>query len=176
MNIDQLKRRIAIFNDTIRFEQEMNEELTGKKIRRTNFPSDISENIARFAYRYHYSELPTWDTDSGDLDLDGEVLEVKGSIDLSAGGPCSFGPTEGWSRIYFVDGVNTFDLEYTVYEIRLSNTDEDWKNIRVNKDQTYQDQCDLDRRPRINFSRLIEQIDEDDYEIIFSGTLDDLRY
>ena len=175
MNIDQLIELIQIYNKTIRFEQEMNEELTGKKIRKTNFPSHISENIARFAFQHKYGDLPNWDTPTGDLELYGEVLEVKGSINLFAGGPPTFGPREGWNRIYFVDGVNTFEEEYTVYEIRLANTDDDWKNVLVNKTETYQDHCDQGRRPRINFNELLDQLDDSHYDIIFSGPIEDLR-
>ena len=175
MDIDQLIRRINLYNDTIKFEREMNEELDGKKIRMSNLPSDISENIAKFAYNYHYGEMPNWDTVSGDLELNGHVLEVKGSLDLFAPGPCSFGPTEGWDRIYFVDAKYTFDLEYTVYEIRLSNTDDDWKNILINQDTTYQERCNEGKRPRINFSSLIEQIDGYHYDVIFSGMIEELR-
>ena len=175
MNIDQLIRAIRIYNETILFEQGMNKELTGKKIRRTNFPSHISENIAKFAYKHKYGDLPNWDIPKGDLELNGQALEVKGSINLLADGPPTFGPKEGWNRIYFVDGERTFEEVYTVYEIRLSNTDDDWKNILVNKTTTYQERCDEGKRPRINFTKLLAQLDDSHYEIIFSGSIEDLR-
>jgi len=77
-----------------------------KEIRNPNFPEAISENIVKFAYNYVYKKCPSWNTLSGDLELYDDTLkkilklEVKG---FSSNGPSSFGPTEQWNKLYFID-------------------------------------------------------------------------
>ena len=56
----------------------------------------------------------------------------------------------------------------------LSNKSDIWKNIKVNKNETFQDQCDQKRRPRIKFNNLINQISYKYIKIIFDGNIDDL--
>lgn len=101
-------------------------------------------------------------------------LEVKGSVDLMHGGPCSFGPKEERSRIYFVDALNCFIKKFKIYEIKLSNKSKIWKSIKVNKEQTYEDQCLQGRRPRIKFKELIKQIPEYYISILYNGYITDL--
>ena len=43
--------------------------------------------------------------------------------------------------------------------------------IKVNKNETYEDQCDKGRRPRINFHKLYEKI-KDHTNIIFDGHIE----
>jgi len=178
MNLDILEKCIDVYNDTIRSENNINKSLKNKKIRLSNFPSHISENIAKFAIFKKYNIMPSWDTDKGDLvlslnDLHTIRMEVKGSVNLS-NGPPTFGPTENWDYIYFVDGVNTFDKKYKVYEIKLSNTSELWKNLMVNKNQTFQDQCREKRRPRLTFRDLQNQL-QNHCKLIFNGNISDFN-
>ena len=116
--------------------------------------------------------MPMWDTDKGDLTIyDGDKLlrlEVKGSLDLISNSANSFGPTENWDSIYFLDGVQTSQKIYTIYEIKLSNKSHIWQNIKVNKTQTYLDQCNQGRRPRIRWKELREQLGTH-IKRIFSG-------
>lgn len=157
---------------TVEEEKKLNLLLKNKKIRISNFPSHISENIAKFAIFKKYGIMPTWDTDKGDLINRRIRCEVKGSIDLS-NGPSSFGPTEEWDYIYFVDGIENHNKRYRVYEVKLSNKSEKWRNIKVNKTQTYMEQCLEKRRPRIVFKKIKSQI-EKHIAIIFDGYLSDL--
>jgi hypothetical protein len=177
MTVSLLEECIDIYNDTLTNEARINKKLKKKKIRKSNIPSHITENIAKFAYFLKYRIMPTWDTDKGDLEINNGMmrrrhLEVKGSCDLS-NGPPSFGHTEPWDTIYFVDGIKTHEKIYTVYEIKLSNTSEKWKNIKVNKNQTFQDQCNQKRRPRIVFKSLQEQVGTD-CRVIFDGHISKL--
>ena len=105
--------------------------LVNKKIRKPNFPSEISENMVKYAFYKKYKIFPTWDTDKGDLQLKIHntcllQLEVKGFM---SNGPVSFGPSENWDYIYFVDARNFYNDFYNIYEIKLSNTSTIWKNI-----------------------------------------------
>jgi len=178
MNYQLLDMSIDNFNLTIKREEEINKSLKNKKIRLSNFPSHISENIAKFAIYKKYGVMPNWDTDKGDLILKTVFrtmrLEVKGSINLS-NGPPTFGPTEIWDRIYFVDGVDGKDKKYKVYEIKLSNDSHTWQNIKVNKKQTYYDQCLEKRRPRLTFSEIKSQVGHL-CEVIFEGHISELNY
>jgi len=46
-------------------------------------------------------------------------------------GPSSFGPTETWNWLYFVDAKDTLTGFFKVYEIKCSNTSEEMKNVRI---------------------------------------------
>lgn len=173
-----LERCIDEFNKTIAFEIEMNKLLKNKKIRLSNFPSHISENIVKFALFKKYGIMPNWDTKKGDLCIQINPhttiqIEVKGSIDL-CNGPPSFGPTENWDKIYFVDGIESHIKKYKIYEISLSNTSEKWKNMKVNKTQTYFEQCQQKRRPRLTFKEIQNQLGLNTCKLIFYGYLSEL--
>ncbi len=106
-----------------------------KKVRNDNFPSHLSENIAKFAIFKKYSTMPSWETDKGDLIIispgSGEIIkriEVKAFM---SDGPSSFGPTETWDWLYFVDAKDTLDGSFKVYEIKCSNTSEEMKNVQL---------------------------------------------
>jgi len=176
MTFHLLNECIDSYNETITNEKRLNTSLTKKKIRLSNFPSHISENIAKFAINKKYNIMPNWDTDKGDLVIDKLNnpirCEIKGSINLS-NGPPSFGPTEEWDYIYFVDGIETHLKKYKIYEIKLSNQSEVWKNIKVNKTQTYFDQCQEKRRPRVCFKDIQSQLGEQ-CNLIFNGHISEL--
>ena len=102
-----------------------NNLLKKKKIRHTNFPPEISENIVKFVFFHKYKIMPTWDTDTGDLQCGGMSIEVKA---FSSTGPTTFGPTEKWDRIYFLDAMQFHDSVFKVYECKLNNTSPIWQN------------------------------------------------
>lgn len=181
MSHERLVKCIDNYDTTIRFEREINRDLiTSKKIRLSNFPSHISENIVKFAIYKKYEVMPNWDTDKGDLILKSgkniiSRLEVKGSINLSNGGPSSFGRGETWDRIYFVDGVDGFEAKrFKVYEIKLSNSCTTWQNLKMTKTKTYYDKCLTAERPRVNFAEILPQL-HDHCEIIFEGHISELN-
>lgn len=62
------------YTDTI---SKTNEQLKNKKIRMPNFPSEISENIAKFAIFKKYKVCSSWDTERGDLVIDNEFINIK---------------------------------------------------------------------------------------------------
>lgn len=172
MTLSKLDNCINSYIYTIKFEQEINKELRKKKIRYSNFPSHISENIVKYVIAKKYKIMPNWDTDKGDLVLKNLRIEVKGSLNLQ-NGPPTFGPTEYWDRIYFLDGKDIVLKKFKVYEIKLSNTSEKWKNLKVNEKETFQDHCLQKRRPRLKFKDIQNQL-KDDCVLIFDGYLNDL--
>ena len=141
-----------------------------RQIRRQNFLPEISENIAKFAIFKKYNKMPNWNTKNGDLSLGDKQLEVKA---YSSGGPISFGPKERWEKLYIVDALDHQNKNFRVYEINLSNDDPEWENIQVKKNQTYQEQCDAKRRPRITMDALEPQIGQH-LELIFDGNISEL--
>jgi len=149
-----------------------------KKIRNPNFPSEISENLVKYVFYKKYNIYPKWNIKSGDLVIDLihfiKKIEIKAFIST---GPSSFGPSESWDYIYFVDAREYKNKRFKIYEIKLSNDDTRWKNIFVNKTTTYYDQCIQGRRPRIKFFDLKKQLDKIDTNIcnlIFDDSLDNL--
>jgi hypothetical protein len=147
----------------------LNRMLSKKKIRHANFPSEISENIVKFVFYRTYGVMPTWDTDRGDLQFGDMSIEVKA---FSSTGPTSFGPTEKWDRIYFLDATRFDHSFFRVYEFRLKNTSPEWRGLRINRTETYEEQCRQGRRPRLCFSEIYQQLGEH-CRLIFEGTFDD---
>tara|TARA_Y100000590_G_scaffold464604_1_gene634456 strand:- start:2606 stop:3400 length:795 start_codon:yes stop_codon:yes gene_type:complete len=139
MTYSCLEEYINKYNDNLDFIEKMNQRMKHKKIRNPNFPSEISENIAKFAICKKYKIMPNWDC-KGDLIMLNKKIEVKGFM---ARAPSSFGPKEPWDFIYFVDAINTLQKNYKVFEIKLSNISEDWRNIVISgKDKECED-CDI---------------------------------
>lgn len=141
-----------------------------KKIRLPNFPSEISENIVKFILYHKRKIMPEW-CRTGDLILMGKKLEIKAYISK---GPSSFDPTEKWYRLYFLDCSNFMTKHFICYEILLTNKDTIWKHLKVNKHQTYHEQCIQKRRPRFHLNYILPQLHSRYYRKIFDSTLSSL--
>lgn len=145
------------------FIDNLNSSLIYKKIRHNNFPSEISENIVKYIIYKKYNIMPIWDSSStGDLILkfnnkyiQNKKIEIKA---FSSIGPISFGPTESWDWIYFVDCTEYNKYIFKIYELKKSNTNTNWLNIYINQQQTFLEQIKQKRRPRIKFNNLYKQL------------------
>ena len=171
MTLEIVNLILDMYNKKIKFNYEINKLLSIKKIRNENFPSEISENIVKFVFRKKYKITGNWDTKNGDLQIINKKIEIKG---FSSKGPLSFGPTEKWDILCIVDATKSKDKIFIVYLINLSNINNFWRNIKVNKIQTFDDQCLEKRRPRICFDELKKQL-KSFITIIFNGHIDDLK-
>lgn len=171
INLELVEKILDNYIQTHFLYKRINKDLSKKKIRNPNFPSEISENIVKFVIAGKYKIMPCWDIDSGDLILLNKRVEVKGFMST---GPSSFGPTEKWDMIYFVDATEFSKKKFKVYEIFLSNDCKTWSSIRVNKAQTYENQCKQGRRPRISFNEIKKQIPEN-CKLIFDGSFAKLK-
>ena len=130
------EKLMELYNEFIRrekFNSKFNEDFgdNHKLLRNDNLLSEITENIAKFAFFKKYSIMPNWNIKPGDLgfcvfDEIIQKFEVKG---FSSNGPSSFGPSENWSRILFVDLLDFKNKICKVYEVKLSNKDEKWQNL-----------------------------------------------
>lgn len=140
------------------------------KSRFPNFPEDISENLAKF-YIIKYENIPCKRNISsgGDLTKNGNILvEVKA---FASRGPTSFGPTERWDCIYFLDLTNFLNDNIKIYFLNEKNSSERFLNIMVNKKDRFQDQIKSGRRPRINFNNLNKQLS---IPLVYNGLISDL--
>lgn len=185
ITLDVIKKLLKFFIDYTSSIDEINNNIDTnnefkihKKIRRPNFPSEISENLVKFVIYKKYKILPSWNTETGDLELDLisfiKKIEVKA---FSSSGPSSFGPTECWDYIYFIDAIDYINSNFKVYEIKLSNNSDIWKKLLINSNTTYYEQCIQGRRPRIQFNKIKNQLDninENICNLIFNGNINEL--
>lgn len=104
----------------------------------------------------------------GDLIVNNAKCECKS---FTSNAPISFGPTEKWDKIIFLDAREWHKDNFVVIQVNLKSDDDDWVNIYINKKETFEDQYNQKRRPRINWSHLDKQINKKNKEIIFKGTL-----
>ncbi len=146
--------------------------LKNKKCRRANFPSEISENICRMVMSVRYGMGANWNTESGDLTVGDKKIEVKGFI---SNGPSSFGPAESWDYICFVDATQYESKIFKVYEIKLSNTSEEWTSIKLTKTSTVKTFATSDKRGKLRgcFNTIFKPQLGDKCNLIFQGTLAD---
>ena len=131
-------------------------------IRLPNMPEYISENIAKFLIRNKLNDKTcVWSKGSnnkrsGDLYSDKEkIQEVKA---FTSTGPISFGPTEKWNVLYFLDMRKWLDDMIILYQVNLSNDSTEWRNIKINSKDTFEVQAKLGLRPRINWDGLSKQL------------------
>jgi hypothetical protein len=170
MSLEVIKKILINYNQTFILYQDINKILNIKKIRNQNFPSEISENLVKFAIFKKYKIYGNWDTKCGDLNVLNKKIEIKAFM---SSGPTSFGPDEKWDWIYFVDAKRHMCNRFTIYELKLKNTSSTWLNLKVNKNETFKMQCQAKRRPRLCFSEIYRQL-QNKFSIIFDGNIEEL--
>lgn len=143
-----------------------------RKVRRPNFPEVISEHIV---YYYLVKNEPgefAWDIQNGDLtrELDGNVLKIEVKC-TSSDGPLSFGPTQHWDELFFVDASRFEKGSFTIYKVHCNK--EYFHGLKVNSEQTIGEQSDQMRRPRISFVKLRRQLGSL-CKCVFRGHIDEL--
>lgn len=146
-------------------------EKTGLNLRSTNPPEYITENIVKFIIRNKKGDKTcVWANSvnkTGDLYSDVEhVQEVKA---FTSDAPCTFGPTKKFSVIYFLDMRDWLNDKLILWCVNLNNTSKEWKGLKISKSQTYEDQCNQGRRPRIGFNKMYEQL-KDHCTKVYEGT------
>jgi hypothetical protein len=85
----------------------------------------------------------------------------------------SSSPSSEWDIIYFLDARNWLNNKFILWRIPLKRTSNEWKNIKVNKTQTFEDQTKQGRRPRITWETLKPQI-EPHCTKVYEGTFEDI--
>lgn len=167
-----ISRYIRNYKET----QEDNKLLIYKKKRHENFPSEISENLVKFAFYKKYGIMPSWDTSCGDLSYKvyNRTLKIECKA-FSSVGPSSFGPTESWDKLCFVDARNFINGKYIIYIINLRSDSPIWLNVKFSKNETYGNMVSRKIRPRTSFDKIKPQIFK--YcSILFNGEIETLLY
>ena len=149
---------------------------TGLTLRRPNFPEEISENIVCHIIKGLYGGDVKWKKmmgEGGDISVDGVTVEVKC---FSGTGPSSFGAAERWNKLYFLDATKYKEKIFTCYVVECNRHSYDWKNMKINNNQTYEDQANEGKRPRITFENITSELSQNEnVKQIFTGTLEDIE-
>lgn len=153
---DTLRTSYQLFYDFYCAKKRMKTS-TGLPLRLPNFPEDISENIVKLIiWNYEGTRDVVWakeESKPGDLNSDSiGIIEVKCS---SSSGPCTFGPDKTFDRLFFLDVRNFEDDVFICWKIDLTSHSQQWKNLKVNNKQTFEEQCKQKRRPRANWDTII---------------------
>lgn len=160
--------------------RKQTKEITGLNIRMPNMPEDISENITKFIIHHCVGDTTSkWTKGikgkgpkiTGDL-----VSEIEGTQEVkcfTSDGPPSFGPKENWDVIYFLDAREWLTERFVLWRVPLKNVSAEWRAVKINKDQTQEEQSEEGRRPRITWESLRPQLGEHAVEV-FNGTFDEI--
>jgi len=141
------------------------------KVRLPSIPEDITENIIKFIIHKNGDKTSSWNCKTGDLI---SITEGKQECKcFTSNGPPSFTPKGNWNVIYFLDARKWLENKYILYKISLQRTSSEWKNIKINQNQSFDDQCKQGRRPRIKWDNLYPQI-ESYCKKIFDGVFEDI--
>jgi hypothetical protein len=149
-------------------------KITGLKIRHQNPPEDITENIAKFIiHNYENDNSCEWCKSIG---LNGDLYskKYKSLIEIKAftsPGPSSFGPTKKFDKIYFLDMQKWLEDIFVLWKVNVNHESKEWINLKINKTQTFQDQCTQGRRPHLSWFHIYNQIPEK-CEKIYNGSFD----
>ena len=155
-------------------------EKTGLPLRLPTMPEDISENLVKFIiHNWVGDKTSKWTKGikgsgakiSGDLVS--AVEKAQESKCFTSDGPPSFGPTEHWDVIYFLDAREWLKDHLVLWRVPLTNSSKEWKGIKINASETFGDHCDAGRRPRITWESLYPQI-KDHAVKVFDGSFKDI--
>jgi len=155
-----------------------------EQARLPNMPEDISENIVKFIARNTLNMQDCVWTKGAEQQSDDEDQITTGDLHstsigkleckcFTSDGPISFGPTESWNVLYFLDARDWLNDHFVLYAFNDTNLSADWQNVKVNKTQTYADQCKAKRRPRISWNSLQPQLGIK-CVMVYDGSFDDI--
>jgi hypothetical protein len=165
---DILRRRYNAFKLEVATTKEIRES-TGIPIRSQNPPEDITENIVKnVIHKFEGDTACRWAKSvgcKGDLVSGSIRKEVKAFM---SPGPSSFGPRKEFDDIYFLDIRRLVDDHIVVHKVNLTNESPEWRNMRVNANETFADQCAQGRRPHIAWDAIHPQI-ADHCVILYEG-------
>ena len=170
-----LRKRYNMYRDSYNNTAEII-KTTGLPIRHQNPPEDITENIAKFIIK-NYDNDPTckWAKSIGLIgDLYSEKYKIESPAEIKAltsDGPSSFGPDKKFSVIYFLDMRQWLNDIIILWRVNLSSESSEWKRIKMNKTQTFEDQCLQGKRPHIAWDKIYPQI-SDHCVKVFQGTFE----
>ena len=125
--------------------KELDQRIRSSATRGINFPETISEALACYALNFK------WNKGSGGDAMNGEkIIEFKATSNWDRD-TTSFSPTEEFDNLYFLR-LDKRNDELYIYDTNLNSNK--LKKIKVNKNETLEEQQQAGRRPRfsvINF-------------------------
>ena len=169
-NIDLLLEQYKLHKSYV-FERKETMKKLEIKFRLPSIPEDVSENLIKFIL-HKKNDNSTWNCKTGDL-----YSTINGKQEckcFTSNGPISFTPSSDWDEIYFLDAIDWINDNFILYRVKLKKSSEIWNNIKINKKQTFKDQCQQGRRPRIKWKELYKQI-ELYSNVIFNGNIYDIK-
>ena len=104
--------------------------------RKPNFPEVISEALCRKLFNLNKPK-------NGDATFGNLRVEIKC---FSSKGPISFGPTESWDILIVVNAIKHPTFDFHIFHKSHS----DFHSLKINKHETFVEQCSSKRRPRIS--------------------------
>jgi hypothetical protein len=165
-----LKQQYALHQSYVKGRIETTIKI-GIKVRLPSIPEDISENIIKQLIHNKLNDKTSRWNCKGDL-----LSEKEGKQEckcFTSDAPASFTPSSEWDIIYFLDARNWLNDTFILYQVPLKRTSNEWKNIKMSKTQTFEDQTKQGRRPRITWESLHPQI-EPYCKKIYEGTFEDI--
>jgi hypothetical protein len=78
-----------------------------------------------------------------------------------------------WDVIYFLDARKWLEDKFILYKIKLKKTSTEFSNLKINKKETYYEQCNQKRRPRLNWIDIYKQL-SNHCEKVFDGKFEDI--
>lgn len=154
----------------------------GLRIRHQNTPEDITENITKFIIKkYENDESCVWCKGvdkkyglTGDLYSNKykktEPIEVKS---FTSNGPSQFGPDKKFGVLYFLDLRKWLNDKITLWKVNVNHTSDEFKNMKINKNQTMGEQLLEGRRPHISWDNIYSQI-SDHCEKVYEGSFENI--
>lgn len=156
---------------------------TNLPIRHQNPPEDVTENIAKFIIiKYDNDPSCKWAKGiqvngvklSGDLYSDKYDIKTPPEVKaFTSDGPSSFGPKKKFGVLYFLDMRDWLSNKFILWKVNVSSDSSEWRNIKMNKTETNEEQCKQKRRPHISWENIYSQI-PDKCVKVYDGTFEDI--
>lgn len=124
----------------------LDQRIRSSATRGINFPETISEALACYALNFKWNKGSGGDA----VSPDNEIIEFKATSNWDRD-TTSFSPSENFDKLYFLR-LNKRCDEIYIYDLNINS--DNLKNIKVNKNETLENQQLSGRRPRfsvINF-------------------------
>ena len=145
-----LEYKKNILNLNVAIKSDFDYKNNNKIIRNPNFPSELSENLVMFCCNELFNTKMEWKM-GADLWKKTSKYEVKAFVS----GPVSFSPALDFEAIFFLDASDVVNGSFVLYHVRCNSNS--FKNLKVNRNDSFKDFENKKKRPRCSFNFLLEQ-------------------
>ncbi len=170
---DILRRRFKIQKQRTIEDNEFLQE-TGIPFRKPNLPEDITENILKYVVINHENDLTcVWCRLIG---LPGDLNSLKQGVleskSFTSPGPSSFGAKKKFNAIYFIDMREWLNDLIIIWKVSLTHDSDEWKGIKMNEEETNEQQCEKNIRAHISWENIKSQLPKEKVSEIYNGTFE----